>query len=147
MFIPLKEDHQRSSTFAANTSTVHQSKTPAGTVVQLTQPWQVTRQHAAPTALQLQEARQRAERRDFSAPKNAASPVNRFERRFAAQQQVITQQRKLLKEQQEQIAQLSEEQSMMGLELEMEKCSQLPQLSMPRESRQRARSSGPAEQK
>uniref|UniRef100_A0A3Q4AH88 Uncharacterized protein n=1 Tax=Mola mola TaxID=94237 RepID=A0A3Q4AH88_MOLML len=138
---PTEASHQPGTT----EKFIKEGSTPVGTVVQLTQPWQVTRQHAAPSAPQLQEARQRAEGRGFSGPKNAASPVSRFERRCAAQQQIITQQRKLLKEQQEQIAQLSEERSMMGLELEMEKTSQLTQLSMQRESRPRTRSSGPAE--
>ncbi|XP_073344994.1 coiled-coil domain-containing protein 191 [Pagrus major] len=125
-----KEDHHRSGTSAHNASAVQQSRTPACTVAQPTQPWQVTQRHAAPTAAELHEARRRGEGGGFTGPKRAASPASRFENRHAVQQQIITQQRKLLKEQQDQIARLRGEQSMMGLELEMEKTVQLTELSL-----------------
>ncbi|XP_034415898.1 coiled-coil domain-containing protein 191 isoform X2 [Cyclopterus lumpus] len=130
-----KEDHHRSSTLAPNASAVPQHKTPVGAVAQPTQPWQVTRRHAAPTAAKLHGAQQRGEGGGFICLKSAVSPASRFENRHAVQQQIITQQRKLLKEQQEKIAQLKEEQSVKSLELEMEKTTQLTQLSMLRASR------------
>lgn len=52
-----------------------------------------------------------------------------------------------MKEQQEQIAQLKEEQSMKELELEMEKTAQLTQLSMLGGSRPKSHKFDPAEQR
>uniref|UniRef100_A0A8C9ZDP4 Coiled-coil domain containing 191 n=1 Tax=Sander lucioperca TaxID=283035 RepID=A0A8C9ZDP4_SANLU len=104
--------------------------TPAGAVAQPTQPWQVTRQHAAPTAAELQGAQQICEGGGFTCSKSTVPPGSKFENRHAAQQQIITQQRKLLKEQQEQIARLKEDQSVAGSELEMEKTTQLKQQSI-----------------
>lgn len=118
-----------------------------GAVAQPTQPWQVTRRHAAPTAAELQEARQRVEGSGFTGPKRPALPGSRFENRYAVQQQIITQQRKLLKEQQEQIAQLREEQRMKGSELGMEKTAQLAQLSMLGGSRPKSHNFDPTEQR
>ncbi|TMS16983.1 Coiled-coil domain-containing protein 191 [Larimichthys crocea] len=80
-------------------------------------------------------------------PKRATSSGSRFENRHAVQQQIITEQRKLMKEQQEQIAQLKEEQSMKELELEMEKTAQLTQLSMLGGSRPKSHKFDPAEQR
>ncbi|XP_070842090.1 coiled-coil domain-containing protein 191 [Chaetodon trifascialis] len=142
-----KKDQHRSGTLAPDASAVHQNKTPVGTVAQPTQPWQVTRRHAAPTAAELHEARHRGEGGAFTCPKRAPSPGSRFENRHAIQQQIITQQRKLLKEQQEQIAQLREKQSMMDLELEMEKTAQLTQLSALRGSRPKSHKFEPTEQR
>ncbi|XP_034717575.1 coiled-coil domain-containing protein 191 [Etheostoma cragini] len=119
-----------SSTSAPNASAVHHNKTPVGAVAQPTQPWQVTRQHAAPTAAELKGAQQRCEGRPFNCSKSTVPPGSKFHNRHSTQQQIITQQRKLLKEQQEQIAQLKEEQSVTGLKLEMEKTTQLKQLSI-----------------
>ncbi|XP_049421074.1 coiled-coil domain-containing protein 191 [Epinephelus fuscoguttatus] len=140
-----KEDHQRSTTVAPDASAVHQ--TPVVAVAQPTQPWQVTQRHAAPTAAELHRAQQRGEGGSFTCSKRAASPGGRFENRHAVQQQIIAQQRKLLKEQQDQIAQLKEVQSVMGLELEMEKTAQLTQLSVVRGSRPKKNNSDPREQR
>ncbi|XP_042369853.1 coiled-coil domain-containing protein 191-like [Plectropomus leopardus] len=140
-----KEDHQRSSTGAPDASSVHQ--TPMGAVAQPTQPWQVTRRHAAPTAGELQRAQQRSEGSGFMCSKRAVSPGSRFENRHTVQQQIITQQRKLLKEQQEQIARLKEEQNMVGLELEMERTAQLTQLSVRGGSRPKRYNTDPQEQR
>ncbi len=118
-----------------------------GSVVQLTQPWQVTRRHTAPTATELQEARQRGEDEGSTCPKRAAPPGSRFENRHFVQQQIITQQRKLLKEQQDQIARLREEASMKGLELDIEKAAQLTKLSMLANSRPKSRKFDPTEQR
>uniref|UniRef100_A0A671W8R0 Coiled-coil domain containing 191 n=1 Tax=Sparus aurata TaxID=8175 RepID=A0A671W8R0_SPAAU len=123
----------RSGTSAHNASAVQQNRTPVCTVAQPTQPWQVTRRHAAPMAAELRQARQRVEDGSFASPIRAALPGSRFENRHAVQQQIITQQRKLLKEQQDQIALLREGQSMKGLELEMEKTAQLTELSFTEE--------------
>ncbi|XP_028424747.1 coiled-coil domain-containing protein 191 [Perca flavescens] len=125
-----KGEHHRSSTSAPNASAVHQNKTPVGAVAQPTQPWQVTRQHAAPTAAELQGAQQRCEGGGFTCSKSTVPPGSKFENRHAAQQQIITQQRKLLKEQQEQIVRLKEEQSVAGSELEMEKTTRLKHQSI-----------------
>uniref|UniRef100_A0A3Q3KD43 Coiled-coil domain containing 191 n=1 Tax=Monopterus albus TaxID=43700 RepID=A0A3Q3KD43_MONAL len=108
------------------TEKVRGSLTPMGAVTQLSQAWQVTRQHVVLTAAELQETLQRGE----GGSKSAVSWGGRFENRHAIQQQIITQQRKLLKEQQEQINRLREEQSVTGLKLEMEKTAQLLQLTM-----------------
>lgn len=116
-------------------------------VDQPTQPWQVTRRHAAPTAVELQEARQRVEGRVSAPPKRPALPGSRLENRYAVQQQIITQQRKLLKEQQEQIVKLREAQSMKDLELEMERTAQLTQLSVLGGSRAKSCSFDPTEQR
>ncbi|XP_032360334.1 coiled-coil domain-containing protein 191 [Etheostoma spectabile] len=125
-----KGEQHRSSTSAPNASAVHQNKTPVGAVAQPTQPWQVTRQHAAPTAAELKGAQQRCEGSTFKCSKSTVPTGSKFQNRHATQQQIITQQRKLLKEQQEQIAQLKEEQSVTGLMLEMEKTPQLKQQSI-----------------
>ncbi|CAB1431018.1 unnamed protein product [Pleuronectes platessa] len=130
-------DHHRSGPLARNTSALHQDKTPGRTAAQPTQPWQVTRRHAAPTAAELQDARQQGVAGDA---KSTASPSDRLENRHAIQQQVIAQQRRLLKVQQDQIAQLTEEQSVKGLEEEMKKTAQLSQPS-------KGRGSEPAEQR
>uniref|UniRef100_A0A3B4URV1 Coiled-coil domain containing 191 n=1 Tax=Seriola dumerili TaxID=41447 RepID=A0A3B4URV1_SERDU len=124
-----KEDHHRSRTLAPDPPAVHQDKTHVGSVARPTQPWQVTRRHVALTAAELHDARQGGEGGGFTCSKSTVSPGSRFENRHAAQQQIITQQRRLLKEQQEKIAQLKEEQSMMGLEQEIKKNAQLSQLS------------------
>ncbi|XP_008394554.1 coiled-coil domain-containing protein 191 isoform X3 [Poecilia reticulata] len=99
------------------------------------EPWQVTRRHTAPTAEELHDARQRVTDNRVLGNKRTASPAGRFENRHAAQKQIITQQRKLLKEQQEQITRLKEKQIFTGLELEMEKAAQITQLSALQEAK------------
>ncbi|XP_028289251.1 coiled-coil domain-containing protein 191 [Parambassis ranga] len=126
-----KEGHHRSG-LAPETSAVQQDETPVAAATQPAQPWQVTRRPAALTAAERCEARQR---REGICSKRAILPGSRFENRHTVQQQIITQQRKLLKEQQEQIAQMKQEQVMIGLELEMEKNAQLTKLSVLRGSR------------
>ncbi|XP_012712866.2 coiled-coil domain-containing protein 191 isoform X1 [Fundulus heteroclitus] len=134
-----KKDHCAAEKEVLDASTGHQGQISVGEAAQPRQPWQVTRRHAAPTAAELHHARRRA--RENGAPGTTGG----CEKRHAVQQQIITQQRKLLKEQQEQIARLKAEQSVMGLELEMEKAAQLTQLSALREAK--SCSSGPAEQR
>ncbi|KAF3836536.1 hypothetical protein F7725_029094 [Dissostichus mawsoni] len=130
------EGHPRSKTLAPDDSSVHRNQTPVGVQAQ---PWQVTRRHAAPSASELHGS--------FSGSKSAAASGSRFENRHAVQQQIISQQRRLLKEQQEQISRLRDEQSMKGLELEMEKTAQLTQLVMTAESRPKSNHSEPTEQR
>ncbi|KAJ4925634.1 hypothetical protein JOQ06_018359 [Pogonophryne albipinna] len=134
-----KEGHPRSKRLAPDHSSVHRNQTPVGVVVQPAQPWQVTRRHAAPSASELHGS--------FSGPKSAAASGSRFENRHAVQQQIISQQRRLLKEQQEQISRLRDEQSVAGLELELEKTAQLTQLVMTAESRPKSNHSEPTEQR
>lgn len=98
-------------------------------------------------AAELRQARQRVEDGSFASPIRAALPGSRFENRHAVQQQIITQQRKLLKEQQDQIALLREGQSMKGLELEMEKTAQLTELSLLGGSRPKSHNSELTEQR
>ncbi|XP_017262243.1 coiled-coil domain-containing protein 191 [Kryptolebias marmoratus] len=130
-------DRHRSDTLAPRAFVAHRDQTPVGAVPRPSGPWRVTRRHAAPDAAELCEARRRLE---------SGAVAGRFESRHAAQQRIIAQQRKLLKEQQEQIARLKGEQDVMGLELEMEKAAQLTQLSVRRGSRPKSCSLDPKEQ-
>ncbi|XP_068615573.1 coiled-coil domain-containing protein 191-like [Brachionichthys hirsutus] len=139
-----RRDRRRSGPLAPDTSSLHRNQTPVGTAGQPTRPtrpWQVTRRHAAPTPAELREARQRREGGISDPPKGASSLGGRFESRHAVQQQVITQQRKLLKEQQEQIATLRQQQS-----VELEKRAPLTQLSAPGGPRPKSHSFGPSYQ-
>ncbi|CAJ1082147.1 LOW QUALITY PROTEIN: coiled-coil domain-containing protein 191 [Xyrichtys novacula] len=141
-----KEDHHRSGTSAPNTSAVQRKTISVGAVTKPTQPWQVTRKHAALTAAERHKAQQRWERDSNTALEVTTTPDSRFEKRNTVQQQIITQQRRLLKEQQEQIARLKEEQSMVNLELQMEKAAQLTQLSALQGQRAKSHKTGPTEQ-
>ncbi|KAM6900238.1 coiled-coil domain-containing protein 191 [Xenentodon cancila] len=120
-----KKDHHMSDVLPRDNSAVNQDKTSLGNVSQPFEPWQLTRRHTAPTAPELHKARQRVEDDVLTSSKRKVSASSRFENRHAVQQQIITQQRKLLKEQQEQIAQLKEMQNMLALEKDMEKTAQL----------------------
>ncbi|KAK6299620.1 hypothetical protein J4Q44_G00296530 [Coregonus suidteri] len=92
-----------------------------GAVVLRSLPWQVTRRNAAMSAGELRRARQRGE----VGIVGAALWGGRFQHRHASQQQTIAEQRRLLREQQEQIARLQEEQSMMGLRQEAQTAAQI----------------------
>ncbi|KAJ8010743.1 hypothetical protein DPEC_G00078330 [Dallia pectoralis] len=104
-----------------------------------TLPWQVTRRHAALTAAERlgsgpQRRVETGERGGDGVVNGGVNPGPlgrgagwRFEHRHASQQQTIAEQRRLLREQQEQIAHLQEKQSMMGLKQE----AQLAQLAIP----------------
>lgn len=105
-----------------------------GAAAQPAQPWQVSRRHTAPSAAQLREARRRCQSSGLPGAKRTTSPSGRFENRHAVQQQIIEQQRKLLKQQQDQINQLRDKHNIMGLELQLEKTAQLAQRSMPKRS-------------
>ncbi|XP_019897151.2 coiled-coil domain-containing protein 191 isoform X2 [Esox lucius] len=103
-----------------------------------TLPWQVTRRHAALTAAERFDSR--AQQMVEAGERGGDGSVNpaprghgaewrggRFEHRHLSQQQTIAEQRRLLREQQEQIARLQEKQSMMGLKQE----SQMAQPNVP----------------
>uniref|UniRef100_A0A8C7PHJ7 Coiled-coil domain containing 191 n=1 Tax=Oncorhynchus mykiss TaxID=8022 RepID=A0A8C7PHJ7_ONCMY len=122
---------------------------PLGAVVLHTLPWQVTRRNAALSAGELRRARERGEVGDGddsvgAAPRSHTAAVcgGRFEHRHASQQQTIAEQRKLLREQQEQIARLQEEQSMMGLRQEAQTAAQI---AVPASPRPRGMTSDPKE--
>uniref|UniRef100_A0A8C8FBA4 Coiled-coil domain containing 191 n=1 Tax=Oncorhynchus tshawytscha TaxID=74940 RepID=A0A8C8FBA4_ONCTS len=122
---------------------------PLGAVVLHALPWQVTRRNAALSAGELRRARERGEVGDGddsvgAAPRShtAALCGGRFEHRHASQQQTIAEQRKLLREQQEQIARLQEEQSMMGLRQEAQTAAQI---AVPASPRPRGMTSDPKE--
>uniref|UniRef100_A0A3B4BL51 Uncharacterized protein n=1 Tax=Periophthalmus magnuspinnatus TaxID=409849 RepID=A0A3B4BL51_9GOBI len=110
------------------TQTEHKEKNPGANmapVTQPTEPWQISRQHAAPSGAEIRRALQD---RGSSCLKKLTAPGARFEHRHTMQQQIISQQRKLLKEQQEQIVQLKE-QLVISLELEEQKTAQRLQLA------------------
>ncbi|XP_054621937.1 coiled-coil domain-containing protein 191 isoform X2 [Dunckerocampus dactyliophorus] len=89
--------------------TTRHSRTPVGS--RTSQPQQrVKRRPAALTTRELNQAQQRVEDDDdLTCPKSATLQGGRFEHRHAAQKMIIMQQRKQLKEQQEEIAQLKRE--------------------------------------
>ncbi|KAK7879012.1 hypothetical protein WMY93_030765 [Mugilogobius chulae] len=102
-----KEVHQSFHSIASATSLIHQDKNPGASkapVTLPTEPWQISRQHVAPTGDEIRRALQKD--RALSSLKNLSTPGARFEHRHTTQQQIISQQRKLLKEQQDQIVQL-----------------------------------------
>uniref|UniRef100_A0A4W5NQ80 Coiled-coil domain containing 191 n=1 Tax=Hucho hucho TaxID=62062 RepID=A0A4W5NQ80_9TELE len=120
-----------------------------GAVVPHTLPWHVTRRNAALSAGELRRARQRGEVGDGddsvgAAPRSHSSAVcgGRFEHRHASQQQTIAEQRRLLREQQEQITHLQEQQSMMGLRQEAQTAAQI---AVPASPRPRGMTSDPKE--
>ncbi|KAM6970922.1 coiled-coil domain-containing protein 191 [Tautogolabrus adspersus] len=142
-----KEVHHKSGYLTPNTSAPHQRKAPVGALTQPTQPWQVTRHHAAPNAAELHDVRRRGEGDGVPCLRSTGSLGSRFENRHAVQQQIITQQRNLLKEQQEQITRLKEEQSVVTLELDMERTAQLTQLSVLRGQRPKSHNTDSTEQR
>lgn len=72
--------------------------------------------------------------------------VGKYGHRYTVQREIIAQQRKQLKEQQEQIALLTEKQNIKGLELEMERIAQLTQVSLLGGSRPESRNGEPTEE-
>ncbi|XP_056307185.1 coiled-coil domain-containing protein 191 [Danio aesculapii] len=82
---------------------------------QLTQAWQVTRQHAALSMAELRQARQTQQ---SSRSRGAELSGGHFKHRHAALQHTVAEQRRLLKEQQEQILLLQERQNILELRRE-----------------------------
>ncbi|XP_028290119.1 coiled-coil domain-containing protein 191 isoform X2 [Gouania willdenowi] len=126
---------------APTTSTVHPNRP------RPLQPWQVTRRDVAPTAAELHSAWHKVKAEGLPYPKISDLSGEGFKNRHAIQQQIITQQRKLLKDQQEQIARLKEERSVAGWEVEMKKTAPsvkqvLKQRSCSLDSMKRQRASG-----
>ncbi|XP_055086263.1 coiled-coil domain-containing protein 191 [Periophthalmus magnuspinnatus] len=141
-----KRPHQSAESVASDTSLVHQEKNPGANmapVTQPTEPWQISRQHAAPSGAEIRRALQD---RGSSCLKKLTAPGARFEHRHTMQQQIISQQRKLLKEQQEQIVQLKE-QLVISLELEEQKTAQRLQLASASDTRPRMHKPEPREQR
>ncbi|KAK2859493.1 hypothetical protein Q5P01_004113 [Channa striata] len=130
-----EEGDKRSSTLSPDTSALNLDQTSVITVTHPNQPWRVKQKHVARPPAEVHMALQKGEGGGFRCSKRPTLSGGRFENRHAAQQQIIAQQRKLLKEQQGQIARLKEEQSMIGLELEMEKTTQLAKLLVQNGSR------------
>ncbi|XP_052452152.1 coiled-coil domain-containing protein 191 [Carassius gibelio] len=89
-----------------------------------TQAWQVTRRHAALSLAELQQARQ-GQQHQTSRSGNAELRSGQFKHRHAALQQTVAEQRRLLKEQQEQIRHLQERQNILELRHEEEKTALL----------------------
>lgn len=89
-----------------------------------TQAWQVTRRHAALSLAELQQARQ-GQQHQTSRSGNAELSAGPFKHRHAALQQTVAEQRRLLKEQQEQIQHLQERQNILELRHEAEKTALL----------------------
>uniref|UniRef100_A0AAV2L9U7 Uncharacterized protein n=1 Tax=Knipowitschia caucasica TaxID=637954 RepID=A0AAV2L9U7_KNICA len=134
-----KESHQSEHSAASDTRLVSQKKNPGADMAPVTlptEPWQISRQHVAPTRAEIQRALHKD--RDSSCVKTFTTPGARFEHRHTTQQQIISQQRKLLKEQQEQIIQLKKDQHVMGLELDVQKTAQLLQKTSASDTRPRS---------
>lgn len=72
--------------------------------------------------------------------------VGKHGSRYTLQREIITQQRKQLREQQEQIALLTEKQNIKGLEVDMERMAQLAQISLLGGSRPESGDGEPAEE-
>ncbi|KAA0704741.1 Coiled-coil domain-containing protein 191 [Triplophysa tibetana] len=87
-----------------------------------TQAWQVTRRHNALSPSELQQAREgQKEKQGVLRTIGAELNGEQFKHRHAALQQTVGEQRRLLKEQQEQILHLQERQNMLELRHEVEK--------------------------
>lgn len=106
----------------------------------------MTRRHTAPTEVQVQEALQKVEGQRSADPRKAGAVVGKHGSRYTLQREIITQQRKQLREQQEQIALLTEKQNIKGLEVDMERMAQLAQISLLGGSRPESGDGEPAEE-
>ncbi|KAK0134583.1 Coiled-coil domain-containing protein 191 [Merluccius polli] len=84
-------------------------------VTRPSQPWQVTRRHATISVGELRQVQQRGGGGEGGRGGGGGGPDkgSRFEHRHAAQQHTIARQKKLLREQQEQILQLQEERGLL----------------------------------
>ncbi len=80
----------------------------------------MTRRHAALSSAELQQARQ-GQQHQTSRSRNPELSAGKFKHRHAALQQTVAEQRRLLKEQQEQIQHLQERQNVLELRHEAEK--------------------------
>lgn len=91
-----------------------------------TQAWQVTRRHAALTPSELGQARegQKAQQTVLQS-RGAEQTGEHFKHRHAALQQTVAEQRRLLKEQQEQILHLQQRQNVLELRHEAERTALL----------------------
>ncbi|KAI7792739.1 coiled-coil domain-containing protein 191 [Triplophysa rosa] len=97
-----------------------------------TQAWQVTRRHTALSPSELQQAREgQKEQQTVLRTKGAELTGEQFKHRHAALQQTVAEQRRLLKEQQEQILHLQQRQNMLELRHEVEKTALLATVGPP----------------
>ncbi|XP_051543307.1 coiled-coil domain-containing protein 191 [Myxocyprinus asiaticus] len=103
-----------------NDNTGHRSEAPP------IQAWQVTRRHAALSSAEHRQACQGLQQLTTTTRiRSADLNGGQFKHRHAALQQTIAEQRRLLKEQQEQISHLQERQNMLELKHEVEKTTLL----------------------
>ncbi|KAK2870058.1 hypothetical protein Q8A67_024450 [Cirrhinus molitorella] len=107
-----------SPTEQATIRTGHYSEAPP------TQAWKVTRRHAALSSAELRQAHQ-GQQQQTSRSGSAELTGGQFKHRHAALQQTVAEQRRLLKEQQEQIRHLQERQNILELKQEAEKTALL----------------------
>uniref|UniRef100_A0A673KZR9 Coiled-coil domain-containing protein 191-like n=1 Tax=Sinocyclocheilus rhinocerous TaxID=307959 RepID=A0A673KZR9_9TELE len=90
-----------------------------------TQAWQVTRRHAALSSAELQQLRQGQQQQTSRSGSAELSGGGQFKHRHVALQLTVAEQRRLLKEQQEQIRHLQERQNILELRHEAEKMALL----------------------
>lgn len=90
-----------------------------------TQPWQVTRRHAALTPSELREVHEGQLQNTVARSRGTELTGEPFKHRHVALQQTVAEQRRLLKEQQEQILHLQQRQNMLELKHEAEKTALL----------------------
>ncbi|NP_001009986.1 coiled-coil domain-containing protein 191 [Danio rerio] len=102
----------------SGSSTAQVTNSSGRSEAQLTQAWQVTRRHAALSMAELRRARQTQQ---SSRSRGAELSGGQFKHRHAALQQTVAEQRRLLKEQQEQILLLQERQNILELRRAEEK--------------------------
>ncbi|XP_056594148.1 coiled-coil domain-containing protein 191 isoform X2 [Triplophysa dalaica] len=97
-----------------------------------TQAWQVTRRHTALSPSELQQAREGQKvQQCVLRTRGAELTGEQFKHRHAALQQTVGEQRRLLKEQQEQILQLQQRQNMLELRHTVEKTTLLATVGPP----------------
>ncbi|XP_046880221.1 coiled-coil domain-containing protein 191 [Hypomesus transpacificus] len=115
-----EKGQQGSPTVAPAPSPGRQGDVPPPTLA-----WQVTRRHAELTPRELRRTQQRGKEGAASAPRSRSAELRGggFHHRHANQQHTIQEQRRLLREQEEQIARLQEEKSMLGLKQELQRAA------------------------
>ncbi|KAK9953339.1 hypothetical protein ABG768_017341 [Culter alburnus] len=108
----------------SSSPTVQATKSTGRSEAPPTQAWQVTRHHAALSMAELRRARQ-GQQQQTTRSRSAERGSGQFKHGHVALQQTVAEQRRLLKEQQEQIQQLQERQNILELRHEAEKSALL----------------------
>lgn len=108
----------------SSSPTVQATKSTGRSEAPPTQAWQVTRHHAALSMAELRRARQ-GQQQQTTRSGSAERGSGQFKHGHVALQQTVAEQRRLLKEQQEQIQQLQERQNILELRHEAEKSALL----------------------